>query len=174
MLRRHLWKASEKTKMLAYYTLVRPRLEYAACAWDPAPPSGQIKSLEMVKRRAARYICNTWSREPGTVTALLQHLKWITLEERRIRQRLLMLYKIVNGLVAINKETYLTAPARFTRSARPGTFVQYSISKDCLGHSFFPRTLIAWNTLPEDVIASPDLATFRHMMADARKSQGLA
>jgi hypothetical protein len=97
ILRRNLWKASTRIKILAYYTLVRPRLEYGACAWDPHNKN-LIHDLEMVQRRAARYVTGNYSRasrEPGSMTAILEQLKWQSLEERRQHQRLVMLFKII-------------------------------------------------------------------------------
>ena len=55
MLRRHLWKAPPKTKELAVQALVRSRLSYCAPIWDPHTQS-HINQIEMVQRRAARYV----------------------------------------------------------------------------------------------------------------------
>ena len=46
---------SERTKRLAYVTIVRPNLEYATAVWDPYRQE-QIDSIETVQRRAARFI----------------------------------------------------------------------------------------------------------------------
>jgi hypothetical protein len=37
----------------------------------------------MVQRRSGRFVTSTYSREPGTVTKIIQDLKWQTLETRR-------------------------------------------------------------------------------------------
>jgi hypothetical protein len=39
-----------------------------------------INNLEMVQRRSGRFVTSTYSREPGTVTKIMQDLKWQTLE----------------------------------------------------------------------------------------------
>ena len=46
---------SQIAKNLAYLSLVRPHLEYAAAAWDPYT-SKDIQQLERVQRRAARFV----------------------------------------------------------------------------------------------------------------------
>ena len=43
-----------------------------------------IRLLEKVQRRAARYVTNNYTdRSPGTVTSMLEYLKWKSLEHRK-------------------------------------------------------------------------------------------
>ena len=53
--RRNIRTRSSSTKEKLFNTLVRPHLEYAATVWDPHI-SKQKHSLEMVQRRAARWV----------------------------------------------------------------------------------------------------------------------
>jgi hypothetical protein len=57
----------------------------------------------MIQRRAARYVVNRY-HNTSSVTSMLEELKWPTLEERRQRARLVLMYKIVNGLVKSSKQ----------------------------------------------------------------------
>ena len=50
--------------------LIRTHLEYAAAAWDQYTQKN-IRELEMVQRRAARFVVSNYSREPGTVTNIM-------------------------------------------------------------------------------------------------------
>ena len=50
-----------------------------------------VKKLEMVQRRAARYVFNRYNYV-SSVNEILQELQWNTLEERRTKDRLLMFY----------------------------------------------------------------------------------
>ena len=46
---------------MAYSTLVRPQLEYAAAVWDPHT-KGKTKQVENVQRRAARWVSGNYER----------------------------------------------------------------------------------------------------------------
>ena len=99
---------SKTVKERAYSSLVRPKLEYNNCVWDPHTKS-QIHQLEMVQCRAAtwaRYTCNSY-HNTSSVTEMLQTLNWPTLEKRRIRTRIIFLYKIIHHLVAISPINFL-------------------------------------------------------------------
>jgi hypothetical protein len=52
-----------------------------------------------VQRRAARFVNNDFRRQ-SSVTEMLQKLKWDSLQEKRARSQLVMLYKIQHQLVA--------------------------------------------------------------------------
>ena len=69
-----------------------------------------IRRIEMAQGRAARGIINDYS-----VTSLLHQLGWQTLEERRSTVRLCLLYKILNGLVALPLPKYIQSTHRISR-----------------------------------------------------------
>jgi hypothetical protein len=72
-IRRNVGSCPEEVKKQAYLALVRPHLEYANSAWDPHLQK-HILQIEMVQRRAASFIKSNYSRDPGTVTTLLEHI----------------------------------------------------------------------------------------------------
>ena len=57
----------------------------------------------MVQRHAARYCLHAYTKMES-VTAMLQKLKWETLEQRRLKARVVMGYRIVNDLIMIPKD----------------------------------------------------------------------
>ena len=69
-------------------------MEYAAVIWDPYHHNN-IQQLEKVQRRAARWVLNDFNRF-SSVTAMLQHLSWPSLQPRRKISRLQALFKILH------------------------------------------------------------------------------
>ena len=158
--RRNLSKCPKDIKDQAYKSLVRPHLEYASAVWDPYRQC-HIDKIEMVQRKAARFVTNTYSREPGTVTNILQSLGWPTLETRRKGARLILLYKILHGEAAVNIPEYVRRSATQTRQHHKDRFSRLSTSTDAYKYSFVPRTITDWNQLPETAIQAPSTEAFR-------------
>ena len=71
-LRRNLALAPRHTKEVAFKTLVRPQLEYAAPIWNPYHKL-QIQEVEKVQRTAARWTCRGW-RNTSSVGDMLDEL----------------------------------------------------------------------------------------------------
>ena len=105
-LRRNLRINSVKAKEQAYLTYVRPILEYLCTVWDPYRIYQQ-RQLEMVQRRAARFVCNRY-RQTFSVTNMMAGLDWEPLINRRRTLLMIMFYKMHSGLVAIHPTLYLT------------------------------------------------------------------
>ncbi len=67
VLKRNL-KSTKEIREKAYKSLVRPQVEYAAPVWSSWLAKDKTR-IERVQRRAARYVCNTYSRY-SSVTAI--------------------------------------------------------------------------------------------------------
>ena len=68
----------------------------ASTVWDPHH-QGDIKILEQVQRRAARYVFNGYDytiRTPGCVKAMVNDIGWESLEDRRSIARLSLICKM--------------------------------------------------------------------------------
>ena len=135
-LRRNLRSCSEDTKANAYFSMVCSNLEYCSFVWNPHQKD-QIRKLEMIQRRAARYTTNRY-RNTSSVSSMLDHLQWESLESRRSKFQLTLLYKIVNDMIDIPADDYLTKGASRTRSAHSRKYRQYHTSTDSLKFSFPP------------------------------------
>ena len=104
-LRRNLYNCPQQLKDTAYKALVRSKLEYASSVWNPHLAK-DIKLLERIQHRAARFVCRNYDWN-NSVTDMLKNLKWDTLEQRRIDNSLFMLFKIVNKDISIDINEHL-------------------------------------------------------------------
>ena len=120
-----------------YTSLVRPILEYASAAWDPHSQTN-INTLERIQRQAARFCKNNYSREPGSVTKLLQELGWETLQARRKHKRITTLYKMEHNIIDIPLDQYIIHNTRCSRKHN-SQFLQIRHSSNTFGKSFFPN-----------------------------------
>ncbi len=162
-IKRNIQVNSTQLKTVAYNALVRPLLEYAPTVWDPYTKQG-ISQVEKVQRRGARYVLNR-HRNRSSPTEMLQELGWTSLEDRRRHQRLVMLYKINHGLVAIDANQYMTPATRISRRSNSNAYLVPQSNSDVHQYSFFPRTIRDWNELPQHVIDAPSVNAFRDRLA---------
>ena len=93
VIRRALYWAPERARLIAYKSLCLPHLEYASCARDPST-NREIKALEMVQNQDVRMIFGSkWSRG---VTEAKEKLQLQQLVIRRKNTRVKLLHKILS------------------------------------------------------------------------------
>ena len=134
-LRCNLRSCSEDTKAHAYFSIVRSTLEYSSSIWNPHHKE-RILKLETVQR-AARYTTNRF-RNTSSVSSMLQHLQWETLESRRSKIQVNLFYKVVHDLVDIPAAEYLTPSTKQTKNSHSKRYRQFSTSTDSFKFSFSP------------------------------------
>ena len=162
LIRRNLYRCPLGIKSLAYTTLVRPLLEYASAAWDPYT-GRNIKDIEMVQRRAARFVTKEYGYETS-VSRLVSDLGWRTLQSRRQGTRLAMFHKAQSGWPGLpDIVSGLRRQSRPTRSSSDAacTYSRLQSRTDCYKFSFLPRTITHWNSLSAAVRGQRSLASFR-------------
>ena len=133
-------------------------MEYASAVWSPYTKEN-INKIEMLQRRAARWVYNDYSPY-SSVTDMLSNLGWWSLELWRYDSRIAMYYKIVYGLVAIPVPQYFERTMVQTRH-HPSAYRQIHTSVSYYYYPFFPMTVILWNRLPADLVLDSDLDSFK-------------
>ena len=161
-IKRNIKTKDRDIKSTAYKALVRPHLEYCSSVWSPYTEKDK-KKIEMVQRRAARYVTNRY-HNTSSVSSMIDDLKWESLESRRQKLQLTLFFKIVNDLVDIPAAEYLTAAPSRLRSNHKLKFRHLAARSDTFKHSFFPRTIPVWNSLPASVAEASDLAAFKQRL----------
>ena len=110
---RNLKGCPEKLKQTAYFSLIHCFLEYGATVWDPYQKYNSDK-IERVQRRAARFVKSRYSRY-SSVSDMIYVLGWTPLSQRRQEARLILFYKIINGLAQVPFEGILVEAYKGTR-----------------------------------------------------------
>ena len=128
-----------------------------ALSSNTAPLYGTHGRINLAIRRESRgqqlgiYVLNDYNFT-SSVTDMLKILNWQTLENRRIQNSLILLYKTKYRLVAIDHFC-------LTETRNLNFFVPYSRTKYHM-NSFIPRTIRHWNSLPDSLKASTSLFEF--------------
>ena len=165
-LSRNLRHCPSSIKERAYKALVRPKVEYCASVWDP-PTKNLRDKVETVQRKAARFVSNkpVYKDPKASVTKMIHDLQWESLDTRRKQAGLTMMYKIINNSVAI---PILYHPPKATiintRHSHNIKLLPYQSSSIQYQHSFFPRLIPVWNSLPGTVAEAPDVDSFKSML----------
>jgi hypothetical protein len=164
VLRRNLQIKQEVTKSLAYNNpcMVRSNLEYCSSIWAPHTKQ-HIDKIKSVQRRAARYVTKRY-HNTSSVTSMLNHLNWNTLENRRNINRVTMLYKITHNLVAIDHNLYLVKqPIMHTRNSNILQYQLFNTRTNYFKHSFSPHTVVLWNSLSHATLMASTLDQFKSL-----------
>ena len=158
MLRRTFVHIDKDIFLLIYKSLVRPLLEYCHTAWSPYLAQ-DINLLERVQRRATKMVVNmnTLPYEDR-----LKELKLFSLQHRRQRGDLILVYKMYRGLVDMKIKDFFTEKKYLNNRGHSLKLELPKLPKTDIGHNAFShRVIIPWNNLPETVINSESVQSFK-------------
>ena len=159
------------TLMHAFNVYVRPLLEYASCVWSPYHAS-KITQIERVQRRFTK-------RLPGfadiTYKDRLHILNTDSLELRRLRNDLLLTYKILFNLVDIDAADFFTfANSRYDTRGHSFKLLAHHSRIDLRKNFFSERIVPVWNGLSATDNDFNSLRSFRSCIMKADLSKYLA
>ena len=98
-------------------------------------------------------------REEISVTAMLRNLQLDSLQERRLRARSVMIFRVVSTIIDLS-----CAPLHPAGTATIGhtqRFIQPFCHVKSYQNSFYPTGTVIWNPLPQDVINANSLESFK-------------
>ena len=157
--RRFYADCNPSTILQLYTALVRPHMEYACSVWAPYT-ARDIGALESVQKFACRMATHNWT---SNYQELLSLTDLPTLERRRMELQLNHLFKIVynlcyfpEGLVTVRE-----CPRYNTRTTHSLTLHQPFAHTSNYFNSFLPHTVSLWNKLPEEIVFSTSLKSFK-------------
>ena len=150
---------------LLYKSLVRPHLEYASPVWSPTTKE-DIKRIEGIQRRATKLVPEL---SQLCYSDRLKSLKLPTLEYRRTRQELILLYNYIqqdilldpstNCKICRNNPSMLTPVTSGTR----GHPYRFAIQRHTTVRNrfFTARVLPIWNQLSTATVTANSLNSFK-------------
>ena len=140
-----------------YKSLVRPHLEYCMSAWRPHYVK-DIELLEGVQRRATKLIEEFKGLE---YEERLKRVGLTKLETRRLRGDLIEVFKIFHGLTDQNPLEFFTLASNNLRGHALKLY-KPRILGDIGKFSFSFRVLNHWNDLPEEVVFTDNVNSFKN------------
>ena len=155
------YNTRDKTTICTLYKgLVRPHLEYGNAIWGPFL-LGDIRKVEAVQRRATKLIPNLQDKP---YQDRLKALELPSLVYRRMRGDMILMYKVMNGLVRIDRSLMFTPMTLNNTRGHPQKVFKHHATKLPRTNSFSQRTVNDWDTLPRYVIEAPSINSFKERL----------
>ena len=139
--------------------LVRPQLEYASVVWDPYTQANQDE-LEMVQRRAARFVFNNYSRDASVSEMITGSLNGeASYSDERTAG---LLWCTRSSMVTPQSTSLRNSPLLRDTQDIPILTVSFFLlrARPTFRTVFLPRTIRQWNRLPVDVATAATPASF--------------
>ena len=150
-----MYTCPSSVKAVVYRCVIHPLLEYALLVWY-LYSSGDIKQLEAVQCRAARWVCGScwnstrkcWSKSSDSC---LDQLKWPSLHDRQKYFAICYLHSIFNNYSAIPFNRHFSRSNRHS-CANPLLIDTSTSSINPYRYSFFINSPFLWNTVPARIL----------------------
>ena len=151
----------------AYISYARPHLEYTSTVWNPGLDARTFKGLKIKLEKVQKFFTRRLIERCGLpykpYNERLIYLILDSLEIRRTRFDLVMVYKLFNGLVSINTSSIINI--KKTNYNTRGHSLQISmntcklnVTKNLLNN----RIDNIWNCLDEHIVLANSLYTFKN------------
>ena len=143
-------------------SLIRPRLEFAICAWAPFLER-DINILERVQRRITKMVPGLQDVDYET---RLRTLGLQTLKTRRVRCDLILTFKIIKGLADFPMERLFEYCVDAGTRGHDLTIrsTRRLPRRNFRCHSFSERVIRPWNALPQSVVNAESVPSFKRLL----------
>lgn len=156
---KHSFALLDKTSLpILYKTMVRPHLEYANTIWGPFNMA-DIRMVERVQRRATRTIPEL---RHLSYEDRLRNLDLPSLQHRRRRGDMIEVFKIMRDLVDLEQDDFFASPTSEVTRGHSLKIAKPRAQSRARRRHLCVRALNDWNGLPEWVVSSVTLNTFKN------------
>jgi hypothetical protein len=143
-----------------FVAYVRPILEYGSEIWSPL----YLRDIDMIERIQRKFLkridgCSGLSYGQRLIVCELE-----SLELRRLKRDVTLVYKIANGLVDLDfADFFQYAPERGTRGNNRKLYASFA-RKSVVMNFFCNRVVNYWNSLPNEVVDAASLSIFKNKL----------
>ncbi len=137
---------------------VRPLLEYCSPVWAPVYVT-DIDIIERVQRRFTKRLNGLWHLNYFERLFLLGNAE--TLELRRLKSDLTMIFKIVHKLVAIDFDEFFVLNSYTCTRGHNFKLNKPKCNNNARYFSFACRCIDVWNSLPLNVVSAVTINGFK-------------
>ena len=151
---------SREPKLLfkAFTVYVRPLVEYCSPVWAPVYKT-DIDLIERVQRRFTKRLRGLWHLSYSERLLFLDNAD--TLELRRLKQDLLMIFKIVHHLVDMDFDAFFGLNAYTCTRGHDFKLMKPVTNNNARHFSFACRRIDSWNSLPSFAVSCQSVSGFK-------------
>jgi hypothetical protein len=160
MIKRNIKFKSKNVIIKLYKSLVRPRLEYCVQAWSPYLRK-DIERMERVQRRATKLIEGF---SDVCYEDRLEQTGLISLEKRRVRGDLILLFKVMKGFVKIDYRKFFEFSTVKKTRGHSLKLIKKRSNGEQRKHFFSQRVVDVWNGLPQFVVDADNVNGFKNRL----------
>ena len=163
-MRKLKYEFDRKSLEIIYFSFIRPILEYGDTIWDNCTQYEKVE-LDKIQNEAARIV--TGCTKLVSIRNLYEETKWESLEERRKKHKLTLLYKMVNNYTPSYLSSLVPQPvnAASAYNLRNQNNIQSIATRtNYYFNSFLPSTIREWNSIPLDTRNSGSIETFKRKL----------
>ena len=164
MLRKIKFCLNRKSINQLYLSFLRPILEYASVVWDSCSQYDK-DSLEKIQHEAARIV--TGLTRSCSLNLLYKEIGWVSLDDRRKYQKLIMAFKIKHGITPeylcniFPESVGLTTPYNLRNN---NDITIMNARTNIFKNSFIPSCVTLWNNLPDNIRDTESLDHFKNLL----------
>ena len=149
---------------IIYFSFIRPILEYADVVWDNCNQNDKDR-LEKIQHEGARIVSG--ATKLISICDLYNEVRWESLENRRTKHKLIMLYKMKNNLTPayLSNKVPTMVGQNSQYSLRNSDDLQTIHSRTTLYYnSFLPSSIREWNTLSPEIQNAESVRSFKLLL----------
>ena len=135
---------------------IRPLLEYASVVYSPHH-IGLINVIENVQHRFTKRL---YGMNGIDYSRRLELCNLELLELRRLHADIIMMYKILNGVICVNLENYISLSAMHHTRGNTFKLYKYRAKLDIRKFFFSMRIINLWNSLPNNIVCCTSVKSF--------------